>query len=731
MGKKNLILTLGAVLLLMAVADAADEAQLISVLQSGASQKDKADACRELAHVGTAKAVPVLAALLGDEKLSHMARYALEPIRDPAVDAALREALGKLKGMPLVGVIGSLGVRRDAKAVDALAKLLADPDAEVAQAAARALGKIGTVEAAKAIEVALAGTSGTKQFDFCDGLFRCAEALAAQGQGAQAQAIYERLRGLPQAPQQVRAGALRGAILIHKKEGMPLLLDAIQLLLEAIRGDDYVLTAAAARAAIELPGPEVTAALADELPKLPADKQILLINTLGYRGDASASPALLALAAKGPDAVRLAAIRNVTHLGHAPALTLLAELSLSGEGDLASAARECLGNFPGKEADATIAGMLAHKDAKVRSLAVEMIGQRKGGPLAASLLKAAGDEDQSVRLAALKALRDQAGLAELPALLGILVKARSAAETQAAESALGALCGRNSGPASGNVVIVKAEYGDLPSGRSADVTEKVAALVKAGSLAVEASNGNFGDPANGVVKKLRVDYTVNGVPASRTVAENDTLTLTATSTPPAIVDAICGAMGGAQGEAKLALLRALRTAGGPKALETVKAAAADNDAQVKDTALRALCEWSTADALPAVAELLKSPPTRTIKVLALRGFVRLVPQQDAPDAKKLASLQEAMTMADRDEEKRLVLSALGNVPTAEALAVVASHLDNAALKEEACLAAVAIAEKIGPGRAADVTATMKRVAKLTGNKKLAARAQAVARKAKD
>ncbi len=61
-----------------------------------------------------------LAALLGDEKLAHMARYGLEPIPDPAVDDALRDALGKLKGRPLVGVIGSIGVRRDTKAVEPL-----------------------------------------------------------------------------------------------------------------------------------------------------------------------------------------------------------------------------------------------------------------------------------------------------------------------------------------------------------------------------------------------------------------------------------------------------------------------------------------------------------------------------------------------------------------------------------------------------------------------------------
>ena len=47
----------------------APEAQLIAVLKSDAKQKEKADACRQLAVAGTKEAVPFLAALLGDEKL--------------------------------------------------------------------------------------------------------------------------------------------------------------------------------------------------------------------------------------------------------------------------------------------------------------------------------------------------------------------------------------------------------------------------------------------------------------------------------------------------------------------------------------------------------------------------------------------------------------------------------------------------------------------------------------
>jgi hypothetical protein len=194
------------------------EAKLIAVLQSNASREEKATACRNLALVGTGASVPVLADLLGDEKLGHMARYALEPIPDPAVDAALRDALGKLKGRPLVGVIGSVGVRRDAQAVDRIAALLQDGDADVAQAAAKALGRIGTPPAVKALEDGLAAAPSANRPALYEGLFRGAEALAARGQTAESVASYSKLTR-SEAPPQVRDGAARKIRILTQEAG--------------------------------------------------------------------------------------------------------------------------------------------------------------------------------------------------------------------------------------------------------------------------------------------------------------------------------------------------------------------------------------------------------------------------------------------------------------------------------------------------------------------------------
>jgi len=176
-----------------------NQAELLKVLQNAdASRKDRADALRELARVGNKGCLKVVAPLLQDEEQADMARYAIEPIPSPAVDAALRRVVAKGTGRPLVGAIGSLGARRDVKAVPMLVKKLDDADAQVAIAAAKALGSIGGAEASRALAAALPKTTGFAQAAVVEGLFRAAESLADQKQTAAAASLYDALaKGAP------------------------------------------------------------------------------------------------------------------------------------------------------------------------------------------------------------------------------------------------------------------------------------------------------------------------------------------------------------------------------------------------------------------------------------------------------------------------------------------------------------------------------------------------------
>jgi HEAT repeat protein len=112
--------------------------------------------CRQLRLIGSAAAVPALAALLPDPHVSHAARIALEALPAPAPARALREALPRLEGPVRLGVVDSLGRLRDRDAVAALQPLVAEADAALAGAAAAALGRIGTLEAAAVLRPLLA-----------------------------------------------------------------------------------------------------------------------------------------------------------------------------------------------------------------------------------------------------------------------------------------------------------------------------------------------------------------------------------------------------------------------------------------------------------------------------------------------------------------------------------------------------------------------------------------------
>ena len=77
------------------------------------------------------------------------------------------------------------------------------------------------------------------------------------------------------------------------------------------------------------------------------------------------------------------------------------------------------------------------------------------------------------------------------------------------------------------LVIRKAVYGVMPDGDTIDVTSIVTGMVKDDALAVNPNSDDFGDPAVGMSKKLRVDYTLNGKDDSKTAAEGETLKISA------------------------------------------------------------------------------------------------------------------------------------------------------------------------------------------------------------
>ena len=185
------------------------EKRLIAVLGWDVSLDAKDYVCRKLRVVGTAAAVPALAAMLSQPDYSHKARYALESMPAPEAAEAMRKAIDTLPAELKIGVMSSLGDRQDEASVSALAELLKADDASVARSAALALGSIASPAAAKALQAAH-GQEGNVRIAVTDASLACAEALLASGKKMQALALYKSLASDDQ-PKHVRLAATRRA----------------------------------------------------------------------------------------------------------------------------------------------------------------------------------------------------------------------------------------------------------------------------------------------------------------------------------------------------------------------------------------------------------------------------------------------------------------------------------------------------------------------------------------
>jgi HEAT repeat protein len=196
-------------------ARAALEKRLVPYLASSYSSVTRSFVCRQLVLIGSAASVPAVSPLVLDEELSVHARNALERIPGPESEKALRDALGQAKGRTRIGVINSVAARRDAASTPVLIKILGEDPASAA-AAAKALGEIGTPEAAKALTAARGKGPAPVQQAVVDGTLICAERLVAAGQRSQAITLIEGLTDASQ-PEHVRVAAKRMLSAVTRK----------------------------------------------------------------------------------------------------------------------------------------------------------------------------------------------------------------------------------------------------------------------------------------------------------------------------------------------------------------------------------------------------------------------------------------------------------------------------------------------------------------------------------
>jgi HEAT repeat protein len=417
------------------VAADVEESDLIAVLQSNAPKSEKAITCKKLAIYSTEKSVPALAPLLADKELSSWARIALEAIPGPAADAALRKALDNLEGRLLIGVINSVSVRQDVFAVDALVQKLDDTDMDVASAAAIALGHIGGEKSAKALMQALSDAPAEVRSSVAEGCILSSEWFLTHDRSADAVKLYDTVRQAD-VPKQRHIEAIRGAILARGSAG-------VSLLIEQLQSQDRNRLNVGLRTARELPGRDVTEALADELDSLSTARRPLLLLALADRSDSAVLPIVQKAAQSSQKDLRITAINVLIRLGNVSCIPVLLEAATENDADIQQAAMDTLVRLPGEDVDDDLLARLGQAQGKLRQVLIELVGQRQIGEAVPEVASSLHDNNAGIRGAAVQTIGIIGHEAQTADLIKLLQDTSGSMERAGIEKSLLSVCGRS------------------------------------------------------------------------------------------------------------------------------------------------------------------------------------------------------------------------------------------------------------------------------------------------
>ncbi len=420
------------------ILDTKECAPLIAAIQAPGDTPDdifmKMLACKRLAVIGTAEAVPSLEKMLANPKLNHAARFALEQMPCAESDQALLRGVKNLSGQPAVGCIQSVGVKKSTGAMAVLKEKYASCDCpKVRKAIYAAMGMIASDEAIDWLMARMKAAPDTDihvWMGLGDALLDAAENCEKEGNYAKAIIIYDACVN-PVFPVFLQKASAYHSILARKDK-------AAELLVSKMFSPKECCFTGGLKTIREFEcanGEMVTKAILNILEKLPVDRQSFVLMAIAEREDETSQkliyPVLLAKLANPK--TQLAALRGLKKVGGLDPLKTGEAVckNITAETDLNAviAVAEAL---PAGIADEKMVELAQKADfSKVPAAlgaaylkAIELRRITAAGPV---LVKIANTEgiDSSVRDAALYALADIVTLDSLDLLVDALANEKN------------------------------------------------------------------------------------------------------------------------------------------------------------------------------------------------------------------------------------------------------------------------------------------------------------------
>jgi len=177
-------------------------------------------------------------------------------------------------------------------------------------------------------------------------------------------------------------------------------------------------------------------------------------------------------------------------------------------------------------------------------------------------------------------------------------------------------------------------------------------------------------------------------------------------------------------EAKSSLLEILGKIGDKNALPVLKETLNSKNNDIQVAAIRALSNWPDAEPINDLLNVAKTSADETQQILALRGYINLLKlENERSDEESIKLYLQGMALATELNEKRMVLSGLATLHSMQALETTSKYLDDPSLQPEAEVAIVGIVRNIENGDKDKIKEILNKVVKISKNTTLRERVE--------
>lgn len=348
--------------------------QLIEILPQ-CSIDGKRFIARQLVVIATPSDIPGIEPLLNDKETIDLGCRILEQIPGKEATQALLNAL-KQDGITeddKIGIINSLGRRRDNLAIGELSKYLDDSSSRVQNSAIIAFGSIGGKEAGSIFWNWAKNKSMFNNSEVQSVLLKIAGQLAEESQEKEmALEIYSSLFSNDKTISINKGYALRGLVQLKGK-------DSINEVWQSIYSEDTILSSTGIDLLKDLTFPEdlISEKCVNSLKTASPRIQLGLLEVIASRKMKGAVSTVLDLVEKTEGEVKASAIQCLGQMGENKAIEPLIDIVLTGSREIRETAKDALIKLDSPDANKYLIEKVQKGSPEVKKLIVELLTERR------------------------------------------------------------------------------------------------------------------------------------------------------------------------------------------------------------------------------------------------------------------------------------------------------------------------------------------------------------------